>query len=92
MTSKATKGRRLDLAKGLRFTCRTCGECCHDYPVSLAPAEVERYKNRDWSDVLGAPLPVIFTVRSGRVQTHYLRRKLDGKCLFLEPRPTISRT
>jgi len=40
----AEKGRRLALAKGIRFTCRQCGDCCRDWPVALTEAEVERYR------------------------------------------------
>ncbi len=89
MTARARAeagGRRLTLAKGLRFRCRRCGDCCREFPVPLSAAEVERYEGRDWSSVLEGPTPpVVTTVRRGREVVRYLARKRDGTCLFLAP-------
>lgn len=81
--SKTRAPRRLAIARGLRFACQQCGDCCRDFPISLAPAEVERYEARDWSDLFGYPATVVTTVRRGRVKANYLARKVDGTCLFL---------
>ena len=77
-------GRRLVLAKGVRFSCRRCGDCCREFPVALTPAEAERYEARDWTDVLGAPAHVVTTHRIGGEVTRLLARKRDGSCVFLD--------
>lgn len=83
-------GRRLALAKGVRFTCRGCGDCCRDWPVALTPAEVARYRARDWTPLLG-PDPggglhdVVYEAPAhGGAPGHFLRRRPDGTCLFLD--------
>ena len=78
------RGKRLTLAKGLRFSCKTCGDCCRSTPVLLTPEEVVRYDARDWSEVLGHPMVSVHDPgRAAGVQGEYLRRKADGTCLFL---------
>lgn len=80
------RGRRLTLAKGLRFSCRQCGDCCRSSPVILTSAEVARYDARDWTPVLGHPAPRVHTTaRVAGVRGSYLARKPDGTCLFLGP-------
>lgn len=81
----AEKGRRLALAKGIRFTCRQCGDCCRDWPVALTEAEVERYEARDWSPIVGPRGAAGVSERArhgGRLGT-YLKRRADGACIFL---------
>jgi lysine-N-methylase len=80
--------RRLTLAKGLRFTCRACGDCCREFPVSLSPAEVARYDARDWSSVFkdGPPPPSVHEhANYAGVRGQFLRRKPNGECIFLGP-------
>ncbi|MGE0712806.1 MAG: YkgJ family cysteine cluster protein [Planctomycetota bacterium] len=79
-----SRGKRLALAKGVRFACRQCGDCCRHFPVSLSSAEVERFEATDWTPVLGIPGPAVARVPAGggRVMA-YLRRKPSGECLFL---------
>lgn len=80
------RGRRLTLAKGLRFSCRQCGDCCRSTPVLLTGEEVARYDARDWTSVLGYPAPLVHdTARVGGMRGQFLRRKQDGTCLFLGP-------
>jgi Fe-S-cluster containining protein len=77
-------GKRLALARGVKFTCKQCADCCRNFPVSLTPAEAERYDSRDWTDVLGVPGPAYTTQRGlGGKRVHYLRRAKDGACVFL---------
>lgn len=84
MSARGTsRQRRLALAKGVRFECKQCGDCCREFPVSLSPTEAERYTERDWTPVFGAPREVLHTVRRGARVTHYLRRQASGACLFL---------
>lgn len=78
------KGKRLALARGVRFTCKQCADCCRNFPVSLTSAEAKRYEARDWTDVLGVPGPAFTTQRGvGGRRVHYLRRAPDGACVFL---------
>ncbi len=77
--------RRLVMAKGLRFACKQCGDCCRDFPVSLSPAEVERYDARDWAPVFGHPTFVHEHATHGGLRGQFLRRKPDGTCIFLGP-------
>lgn len=77
--------RRLVVAKGLRFACRRCGDCCRDFPVSLSPAEVARYDARDWTPVFGQPTFVHERASYGGLHGQFLRRKPDGSCIFLGP-------
>ena len=80
----AGPGKRLALAKGVKFTCKQCADCCRNFPVSLTPAEAERYDERDWTDLLGVPGPAYTTQRGlGGRRVHYLRRRRDGACIFL---------
>lgn len=75
--------RRLVMAKGLRFACRQCGDCCRDFPVSLSPAEAARYDARDWTPVFGHPASVHEHAAHGGLRGQFLRRKADGTCIFL---------
>jgi lysine-N-methylase len=75
--------RRLAMAKGLRFSCRMCGDCCREFPVSLSPAEVARYDARDWTEVLGPTSAVHEHAVYGGLRGQFLRRKKDGSCIFL---------
>lgn len=88
--SKATqeqRGKRLTLAKGLRFACQQCGDCCRSTPVMLTPDEAARYAARDWSPVLGRPVVTVQDVATvAGVHGTFLRRKPeDGTCVFLGP-------
>ncbi|MBX3467538.1 MAG: YkgJ family cysteine cluster protein [Planctomycetes bacterium] len=85
MTRARSAPRRLVMAKGLRFQCRQCGDCCRDFPISLSPAEVARYDARDWTPVLGQPERVHEYSSHRGVGGQFLRRKPDGTCLFLGP-------
>ena len=75
-------GKRLALARGVRYTCRQCGDCCRSFPVQLSPAEAERYEARDWS-TLGVSGPVVAWRREGGVQVPRLARRADGACRLL---------
>lgn len=84
MTKAARAPRKLALAKGLRFTCKQCGDCCREFPVALTPAEVARYDARDWSPVFGHPMATVHHAATyGGVRGEFLLRKPDGTCLFL---------
>lgn len=77
-------GRRLALAHGLRFSCRQCGDCCREFPIALSSAEAERYAARDWSPILGHPIESVFERAAvAGEEGLFLRRKVDGTCLFL---------
>lgn len=71
------------MAKGLRFACRQCGDCCRDFPVSLSPVEAARYDARDWTPVFGHPATVHEQASHGGLPGAFLRRKPDGSCIFL---------
>ncbi|MBL4848386.1 MAG: YkgJ family cysteine cluster protein [Planctomycetes bacterium] len=75
-------GKRLTLARGIRFRCRQCGDCCRSFPVTLSPSEAERYEARDWS-ALGILGPVVRWRREGGANVPRLARKRDGSCRFL---------
>lgn len=81
MTADSTrKERRLALARGVKFTCRRCGDCCRHLPVALTPAEATRYTERDWTPVLDASPPVVVRTGDGA----FLARQASGACLFLD--------
>lgn len=75
-------GKRLVLARGVRYSCRQCGDCCRSFPVQLSPAEAERYEARDWSD-LGISSPVVTWRHEGGARIPRLARRPDGACGFL---------
>lgn len=78
------KGKRLTLARGVRFSCMQCGDCCRSFPISLSADEAERYEGRDWTGILGEHHPpVVQHVRRGGGVLRYLARRPDGACLFL---------
>jgi lysine-N-methylase len=85
VTRKTAPARRLVLAKGLRFDCKRCADCCH-LAVPLTAAEVERYGARDWSALIGRPLGPVHEpgVHEGQPGT-FLTRRADGACVFLGP-------
>ena len=74
--------KRLALARGVRYSCRQCGDCCRSFPVTLSPEEAERYESRDWSQ-LGVEGPVVVWRRQGGAPVARLARKRDGACRFL---------
>ncbi len=83
--STTRKGpKRLQIAKGYRFSCRRCGDCCRHAPVTLTAAEVARYDARDWAPILGAPVVSIHerAVHDG-VYGEFMRRRPDGACIML---------
>lgn len=81
----AARGKRMVMAKGLRFTCRQCGDCCRDFPVSLSEPETQRLDAIDWSGILGDHgLHVWEHATLGGARGTYLkRRRPDGACIFL---------
>ena len=82
--SSTKKGKRLAIAKGVRFTCKQCADCCKSFPVSLTEAEAERYDARDWTPILGVPGPAYRVIRgTSGLPARYLRRRSDGACIFL---------
>ena len=79
-------GKRLTLAQGIRFSCQSCADCCREFPVLLAPREVTRYRERDWSDTLEHPPAQVFDeIDRAGFKGHFLKRKPDGSCIFLDP-------
>jgi lysine-N-methylase len=74
--------KRLALARGVRYSCRQCGDCCRSFPVRLSPEEAERYEARDWSE-LGIQGPVVTWRREAGSSIPRLARRRDGACRFL---------
>lgn len=74
--------KRLALARGVRFRCRQCGDCCRSSPVTLSPEEAARYEARDWSE-LGILGPVVLWRRDAGTSVPRLARRRDGACRFL---------
>lgn len=74
--------KRLALARGVRFSCRQCGDCCRSFPVRLSPEEAARYEARDWTE-LGIQGPVVTWRREGGAAVARLARQRDGACRFL---------
>ena len=84
MTQTASRGKKLAIAKGLRFDCRQCGDCCRDFPVALSDAEIERLDGVDWTPILGEHgLHVWESASLAGTRGRYLKRRADGACLFL---------
>lgn len=77
--------RKLAIARGLRFTCRRCADCCKLTAISLTPDEVARYDARDWTPILGHQAPVHQAASLDGKVGHFTRRRADGACLFLGP-------
>jgi Fe-S-cluster containining protein len=75
-----------------RFTCASCGRCCHRFEVLVSPAEVEWLRRHDagrWfretADAPeGADVDPFETLPGLRVY-HRIRKREDGACGFLSP-------
>ncbi|MCA8924859.1 MAG: YkgJ family cysteine cluster protein [Planctomycetes bacterium] len=83
--SAATEPRKLALAKGVRYTCKRCGDCCRTLPVPLTPQDVARLDAHDWTATsLGLRGAVVHTAQAPRgVWGPHTARTPDGACVFL---------
>ena len=77
--------RKLTLAKGVRYACRRCGDCCRTLPAPLTPEDVGRLDAHDWTTTaLGTAGVVVHTQQAPRgVWGPHTARAPDGACVFL---------
>ncbi|MEZ6186404.1 MAG: YkgJ family cysteine cluster protein [Planctomycetota bacterium] len=79
------EARKLALAKGVRYACKRCGDCCRGLPVPLTPEDVARLEAHDWTQTaLGSRGAVVHTQQAPRgTWGPHTARTADGACVFL---------
>ena len=70
----------------VNYDCQTCGWCCRQYDITVAPEEYKRFQKLDWPqlepDLAGKEL--FGPLRKKRAtDTHRLRYTPEGACVFL---------